>query len=105
MDSALSQLREKVPAWLAELRLEHGSVTVHATPRRLAVLVENLAPGQPDREDLVKGPPADGASGAYASLDNMGFGGVFSQYGADFIKVFCHQRADVAGHEGLLVNR
>jgi glycyl-tRNA synthetase len=40
---------------------KHGSVTVHATPRRLAVLVENLAPGQPDREDLVKGPPADRA--------------------------------------------
>jgi len=61
VDAALSQLREKVPAWLAELRLEHGPVTVHATPRRLAVFVENLAAGQPDREDLVKGPPADRA--------------------------------------------
>ncbi len=61
VDSALAQLREKVPAWLAELRLEHGPVTVYATPRRLAVLIENLAAGQPDREDLVKGPPADRA--------------------------------------------
>jgi glycyl-tRNA synthetase len=75
VDSALSQLREKVPAWLAELRLEHGPVTVHATPRRLAVLIENLAPGQPDREDLVKGPPADRAfdSAGAATPAAMGF--------------------------------
>ncbi|GAB4484451.1 MAG: glycine--tRNA ligase [Anaerolineales bacterium] len=61
VDAALAQLREKVPAWLDDLRLEHGPVTVHATPRRLAVFVENLASAQPDREDLVKGPPADRA--------------------------------------------
>jgi glycyl-tRNA synthetase len=75
VDAALSQLREKVPDWLAELRLEHGPVTVHATPRRLAVLVENLAPGQPDREDLVKGPPADRAfdSAGVATPAAMGF--------------------------------
>jgi glycyl-tRNA synthetase len=75
VDSALTQLREKVPAWLAELRLEHGPVTVHATPRRLAVFVENLAAGQPDREDLVKGPPADRAfdSAGAATPAAMGF--------------------------------
>ncbi|HEX7541329.1 MAG TPA: glycine--tRNA ligase subunit beta, partial [Anaerolineales bacterium] len=31
------------------------------TPRRLAVLVDSLAPRQPDRVDLVKGPPAERA--------------------------------------------
>ena len=61
VDSALTQLRDKVPAWLAALGLEHGPVQVYATPRRLAVFVENLAAGQPDREDLVKGPPAERA--------------------------------------------
>ncbi len=61
VESALNQLREKVPAWLNDLRLEHGPVRIFATPRRLAVFVENLAPGQPDREELVKGPPADRA--------------------------------------------
>lgn len=61
VDHALNQLRERVPAWLSDLRLEHGRVTVHATPRRLAVLIENLAPRQPDREELVKGPPAERA--------------------------------------------
>ncbi|MFZ1041011.1 MAG: glycine--tRNA ligase subunit beta [Anaerolineales bacterium] len=61
VDTALSQLRERIPLWLDELRLEHGSVRIHATPRRLAVSIENLSPNQPDREDLVKGPPADRA--------------------------------------------
>ncbi len=75
VDVALMQLRERVPLWLADLRLEHGPVTVHATPRRLAVFVENLAPGQPDREDLVKGPPADRAfdSAGAATPAAMGF--------------------------------
>lgn len=61
VDAALAQLRERVPAWLQELRLEHGAVSVHATPRRLTVFVENLAPAQADREELVKGPPAEKA--------------------------------------------
>jgi glycyl-tRNA synthetase len=61
VEDQLGQLRERVPAWLDELRLEHGPVRVEATPRRAAVYVESLSPGQPDREDLVKGPPADKA--------------------------------------------
>ena len=48
---------------LDELHLEHGTVSVSGTPRRLAVYVESLAPRQPDREDLVKGPPAERAFG------------------------------------------
>jgi glycyl-tRNA synthetase len=61
VDDALAQLRENVPAWLEELHLEYGPVRVEATPRRLAVFVETLSPRQPDREDLIKGPPADKA--------------------------------------------
>jgi len=63
LDSALEQLQRNVPAWLDELRLEHGAVTVSGTPRRLAVFVKALAPRQSDREDLVKGPPAERAFG------------------------------------------
>ncbi len=58
LQSALEQLREKVPALLEELRLSHGDVHVWGTPRRLAVLVEGLSPAQPDRTTVVKGPPA-----------------------------------------------
>jgi glycyl-tRNA synthetase len=62
-DSALEQLKVSVPKLLADLHLEHGSIRVSGTPRRLAVFVEALAPRQPDREDLVKGPPSDRAFG------------------------------------------
>jgi glycyl-tRNA synthetase len=61
VDVALTQLRERTPGWLDSLGLEHGSVKVFATPRRLAVIVESLAPRQADREDVIKGPPADRA--------------------------------------------
>ncbi len=61
VDSALEQLRQRVPSFLKDLSLEHGAVRVEATPRRLAVLVEALQSNQQDREELVKGPPAERA--------------------------------------------
>ena len=63
LDSALRQLQERLPAWLEELHLKHGPISVSGTPRRLAVMVESVVPSQPDREDLVKGPPAGRAFG------------------------------------------
>ncbi len=68
LTSALEQLTERVPALLADLRLTHGSVTVQGTPRRLAVWVRQLAGSQPDRESLVKGPPAARAYDAMGQL-------------------------------------
>ena len=59
--AAIAQLREGVPALLKQLRLEHGTVRVMGTPRRLVVLVDNLAPRQQDEEQLVKGPPTHAA--------------------------------------------
>jgi glycyl-tRNA synthetase len=56
--SALAQLKESVPALLADLRLAHGDIRVLGTPRRLAVMVADLAPRQADKEIVVKGPPA-----------------------------------------------
>jgi glycyl-tRNA synthetase len=61
VDTAVTQLRERVPVLLKELSLEHGPIRIEGTPRRLVVSVESLSPNQPDREDLVKGPPADKA--------------------------------------------
>ena len=66
LDSAVEQLRQRVPAWLEDLRLEHGQVTVFGTPRRLSVIVRQVASGQPDLEQVVKGPPAD------RSYDSLG---------------------------------
>jgi glycyl-tRNA synthetase len=65
LDAAIQQLKINVPRLLdAELHLEHGTVRISGTPRRLAVYVESLAPRQPDRLDLVKGPPAGRAFGS-----------------------------------------
>ena len=63
LDPQLEQLRRNVPTWLEELRLEHGTIRVSGTPRRLAIYVESLAPRQADREDLLKGPSAERAFG------------------------------------------
>jgi glycyl-tRNA synthetase len=58
LDAALEQIKSLLPALLAELRLEHGEVRILGTPRRLVAYVENIAPRQPDLEQVVKGPPA-----------------------------------------------
>lgn len=61
METALAQLRDRVPALLDELRLTHGKVTIQGTPRRLVAIVEDLAEKQQDRTTVVKGPPASRA--------------------------------------------
>ena len=43
---------------LRELRLTHGSVRALGTPRRLALLVADVASAQPDLDEEVLGPPA-----------------------------------------------
>jgi glycyl-tRNA synthetase len=75
VDTAHAYLTTRVPALLDELHLEHGDVRVFSTPRRLVVSIANLSPRQPDREDLVKGPPADKAfdKNGIASPAAMGF--------------------------------
>jgi glycyl-tRNA synthetase len=63
LDSYLTQLEERFEKLLDTHYLEHGEVKVFGTPRRLVVHVEKLSPQQPDREELVKGPPAARAFG------------------------------------------
>ncbi len=58
---ALEQLRRRVPELLQGERLSFEQVLVEGTPRRLAVMVEGLAPGQADEVSVVKGPPARAA--------------------------------------------
>src|SRR6266498_5568603 len=61
VDTAYEQLIQRIPTLLNDLHLEHGNIRVFTTPRRLVVSIDSLSPNQPDREDLVKGPPADKA--------------------------------------------
>jgi glycyl-tRNA synthetase len=64
LDSAIEQLKINVPRLMEDLHLEHGDVSVFGTPRRLVVIVDSLAPSQPDRSNLVKGPSAERAFGS-----------------------------------------
>ena len=74
LSGALSQLEVKVPALLADLRLKHGQVRVMGTPRRLVVLVEDLAARQTDLDLVIKGPPADRAFDADGNPTQIAMG-------------------------------
>jgi glycyl-tRNA synthetase beta chain len=53
---AMNQLKDKMVKWLADSRIEHGEVNVYATPRRIAVLIHNVAEKQSDMNEEAKGP-------------------------------------------------
>lgn len=57
VDAALAALPRLVEEKLDQLRLAHGAVRAFGTPRRLAVLVDDLAPAQGDLDEEVVGPP------------------------------------------------
>jgi glycyl-tRNA synthetase len=61
VDSALAQLRTAADKLFSDLRLEHDGVQVYATPRRLVIAAKQVAPNQPDRELVARGPSADKA--------------------------------------------
>ena len=64
---ALQQLGERVASDLEADRLGHGALRTLGTPRRLAVLIDDLEPRQPDLVQEHKGPPA-----AQAFKDEIG---------------------------------
>ena len=61
VSSAISQWQAKIPASLSTEFLNPGSVEYYATPRRLAILIKDIAEQQSDREEEVKGPPVKAA--------------------------------------------
>ncbi len=76
VDSAQAYLVTRIPSLLDELRLDHKDIRLFTTPRRIVVSIDSLSPNQPDREDLVKGPPADKAIVRQtSSLSSTGEGG------------------------------
>ncbi|MCI0711873.1 MAG: glycine--tRNA ligase subunit beta [Chloroflexi bacterium] len=58
---ALAQLHELVPEMLGELRLDYESFGVYGTPRRLVVVVRNLAHNQRTEVKEISGPPVNRA--------------------------------------------
>ena len=55
--SALQQLKDKVQNALSESRIEFKSIFVSATPRRLALYIENVAETQEEKREKIYGPP------------------------------------------------
>ena len=55
---ALPQLEQLLSRDFTEARLGHGAIRCTSTPRRLAVLVNDLEAATPDLEEERKGPPA-----------------------------------------------
>ena len=56
-----AELAARFTAAMDEAGLEYGALTVMSTPRRAVVLVQDLAPVQAQREEVVTGPPARAA--------------------------------------------
>jgi glycyl-tRNA synthetase beta chain len=61
VDAALAALPDLARARLAEARLSHGAVRALGTPRRLALLVADVATRQADVDEAVVGPPETAA--------------------------------------------
>ncbi|MFC4022765.1 glycine--tRNA ligase subunit beta [Oceanobacillus longus] len=56
IDDAENQLLKKTTAWLKDLRISYDSIKSFSTPRRLAVLIKNMAEYQTTIEEEAKGP-------------------------------------------------
>ncbi len=63
---------ENLTAAVDEARLAHGAVHVHASPRRLAVVIEGLSRAQDDRNVTHKGPPVSIAFGDDGNMTPAG---------------------------------
>jgi len=74
LDDAIDQLRERIPDWLKELRLNYKKISVMGTPRRIVLYVEEIDIQQPDIEQVIKGPPADKAFNPDGSPTKAGEG-------------------------------
>jgi glycyl-tRNA synthetase beta chain len=61
IDSTLSQLHENLAKRFLDCSLAHGAIQGYATPRRLVLVVPELQERQPDRTELVTGPPQSAA--------------------------------------------
>ncbi|MBV6395970.1 MAG: Glycine--tRNA ligase beta subunit [Anaerolineales bacterium] len=78
VDSAQTYLVSRIPTLLHELHLTHDNIRVFTTPKRIAVSIDSLSPNQPDREEVVKGPPADKAIVGQTSSSSAGQTGSLS---------------------------
>jgi len=81
------ELREGFDAHLDQAKLDRTAVTTWATPRRLTALVDGLAPGQRQEEEVVTGPPVKVAYDASGNPTPAALGFAKGQ-GVDMAAVF-----------------
>lgn len=93
--NAVEQLRAAVPALFEKLRLSYAALDIQGTPRRLAVMAQDVAPRQPDEDLTVKGPLAKIAFDADGNPTKAGAGFARSR-GVDVSQL---QRQDIDGKE------
>ncbi len=74
LDSAIGQIKDLMTSLMKDQRLDHGTISVFGTPRRLVTLIESVQASQADREVVVKGPPANRAYDASGKLSPAGEG-------------------------------
>lgn len=56
INDAVTQLSVKLKKWLDESRVSYGDVKLYSTPRRLTVLINDVAEKQEDRVEELRGP-------------------------------------------------
>ncbi|NIK77406.1 glycyl-tRNA synthetase beta chain [Paenibacillus castaneae] len=76
---AMNQLKDKMVKWLSDSRIEHGDVQVYATPRRIAVLIHEMAEKQSDMNEEAKGPSRKIAQDAEGNWSKAALGFARSQ--------------------------
>jgi glycyl-tRNA synthetase len=74
LDSAISQLKDLAGSLLKDTRLYYKKLQVWGTPRRLVIHAQGVDSHQPDREVIIKGPPANRAFDADGKLTPAGEG-------------------------------
>jgi glycyl-tRNA synthetase len=99
--SGAAALRDILAERLAASRLGHGEITAFGTPRRLVAIVPDVAPGQGDRDVLVRGPRAQAAYGPDGAPSRAALG--FA--GAQHVPVTELRRIDSGGVEYVAVTR
>jgi len=72
--SGQNQLKQAFSEALKEARIVFGNIITYGTPRRLCIIVEDIAETQPDLVKEVKGPPASVAFDVNGELTQAGLG-------------------------------
>lgn len=71
---AVKQLKTSFEKFLNTNKIEFGKTDVYATPRRLAIIISDLADSQPDSEKIIKGPIKKVAYNENGNLTQAGQG-------------------------------